>query len=211
MLGFLSRTPYRKELRVLETSPRLGAPYRRVMSRSFDYTSSDFDLSAHAGDICIDLQDIDLADASIDIVLTPHVLEHVPDTRRALNEIFRVLSPGGRMYLQVPLCRGTTAVPSSPEFHADNTPVFFNFGWDLIDSIRNAGFDVRVLVTEEFFDELSDRRSPPHETHDGFDVPSMWAAARIEDLDVLADRASATRLGLLPAHHFVIWECIKPL
>lgn len=210
MLCFLARTPYRQDLRVLETSPRLGQAYRRAMRRSFSYTASDFDLSAHEGDIRLDLQDIDLADESIDVLLTPHVLEHVPDTNRALREMFRILSPGGRMYLQVPLCRGTTAVPSVPEFHADDTPVFFNFGWDLTDALRSVGFDVHVLVTAEFFDLLSDRHRPPEVQGDGFDLVTMWNDVRTEDLEVVADRSISRRLGILPAHQFVTWECAKP-
>ena len=211
LLSFFSRTPLRRDLRVLETSPRLGDAYRRMMRRSFSYTACDFDLSAHEGDIRIDLQDIDLPDSSIDILLTPHVLEHVPDTSRALDEIFRVLAPGGRMYLQVPLCRGTTTVPTEPEFHADNTPVFFNFGWDLTGSIRSVGFDVTVLVTEEFAATLNDRNSQPAATEDGFDVVALWNDVRTEDLTVLIDRTVSDRLGILPGHQYATWECVKPL
>lgn len=210
MMCLWSRTSLRRRTRVLETSPRLGDAYRRMMRRSFSYTACDFDQSAHEGDIRIDLQDIDLADSSVDILVTPHVLEHVPDTARALREIFRILSPGGRMYLQIPLCRGTTAVPDTPEFHADNTPVFFNFGWDLTDSIRSAGFDVAVLVTEEFFDVLSDRTHRPASVGDGFDLPSIWEHVHLADLTIVADRSACDRLGLLPAHQFVTWECVKP-
>ncbi len=96
--------------RVIETSPRLGGEYREYMQRWFSYRTSDFDLSAHRGDIQIDLQQIDLPDAAVDVVLTPHVLEHVPDTGKALSELFRVIAPGGRMYLQVPLVYGATSV-----------------------------------------------------------------------------------------------------
>jgi SAM-dependent methyltransferase len=130
---FTSRAGKMRGARVIETSPRLGAEYRAYMQRWFSYRTSDFDLSAHRGDIQLDLQQIDLPDASVDVILTPHVLEHVPDTDRALSELFRVIAPGGRMYLQVPLTRGTTAAPTTPEFHDDNTPVFWNFGWDLTD------------------------------------------------------------------------------
>ncbi len=210
LFSFLSRTAYRKNLRVLETSPRLGDAYRRCMRRSFSYTTSDFDLSAHEGDIQLDLQAIDLPDASIDVLLTPHVLEHVPDTSRALREIFRILTPGGRMYLQVPLCRGTTAVPSEPEFHADNTPVFFNFGWDLTKRIREAGFEVCVLVTQDYFDILSNRSQTPISTGDGFHLESLWSDVVLDDLSVVADSRTSQRLGFAPAHHFATWECIKP-
>lgn len=208
LLSFLSRTPYEKGMRVLETSPRLGARYRRMMRRHFDYTASDYDLSAHEGDIRIDLQDIDLPSSSVDILLTPHVLEHVPETERALREIHRVLVPGGRMYLQVPLLRGKTIVPPEPEYHADNTLVFFNFGWDLTQTIRSAGFAVRVLVTEQFRNVLTNRQVEPADTDPQFDIPSMWRSVVTDDLDVVADARTSDLYGFAPAHHYVTWECI---
>lgn len=209
LLSFLSRTPQRSGMRVLETSPRLGAPYRRMMRRHFDYTASDFDLSAHEGDIRIDLQDIALPSSSLDILLTPHVLEHVPDTGRALREIYRVLVPAGRMYLQVPLLRGETIVPPEPEYHADHTLVFFNFGWDLTRTIRSAGFEVRVLVTEQFKTVLANRSIEPADTDPQFDIPSMWHSVETEDLEVVADIRASDLYGFSPCHHYVTWECIK--
>ncbi|MGA0877940.1 MAG: class I SAM-dependent methyltransferase [Ilumatobacteraceae bacterium] len=210
MYCFLSRFEYRPGLRVLETSPRLGTPYRRMMRRYFDYTASDFDLSAHEGDVHLDLQDIRLPPNSLDVLLTPHVLEHVPDTNTALSEIFRVLASRGRMYLQVPLCLGTTRVPPTPEFHADNTKVFFNFGWDLTDRLKSAGFDVRVLVTEEFFELLSGHTAPVSPGDGQFDLLSLWKDCRVADLDVVADRERSKTFGFLPPFHFVTWECHKP-
>jgi len=68
---FLNCSPHDETLRVLETSPRLGREYRRMMRSLFDYKSSDYDLSEHRGDIRIDLQNIALPDASIDVLLTP--------------------------------------------------------------------------------------------------------------------------------------------
>jgi ubiquinone/menaquinone biosynthesis C-methylase UbiE len=82
---------------VLETSPRLGDTYRSRMTERVRYVCSDFDESAHAGQIVLDLQSIVLPDASVDVVLTPHVLEHVPDTDRALSELLRVLRPAGHV------------------------------------------------------------------------------------------------------------------
>ena len=191
---------------MIETSPRLGGEYRSYMQRWFSYRTSDFDLSAHRGDIQLDLQAIDLPDASVDVVLTPHVLEHVPDTDRALAELFRVIAPGGRMYLQVPLLHGVTAAPTTPEFHADNTPVFWNFGWDLTDRLRAAGFTSTVLVTNEFAQVLRGDLDRPDAHGDIFQIDSLVDHARIGDLTTVADdegspphgtsnRASSSRRG----------------
>ncbi|WP_332639684.1 class I SAM-dependent methyltransferase [Brevundimonas sp.] len=45
---------------------------------------------------------IPLADASIDLIITQEVLEHVADYRAALGELERVLRPGGEIYCQLP-------------------------------------------------------------------------------------------------------------
>jgi SAM-dependent methyltransferase len=206
---FLSRVPYRRGLRVLETSPRMGAGYREMMRRHFDYTASDFDQSAHIGDIRLDLQDIALPSASVDVLLTPHVLEHVPDTRRAIKEIHRILSGQGRMYLQVPLCYGTTHVPTTPEFHADNTPVFFNFGWDLAALVESEGFTVSALVTEEWFDMLNGSAPLAQSNGDGFHVEELFSNRRTSILVSAASGEQARKYGFMPGYQFVTFECVK--
>ena len=207
--GFLSRNPKPWGLRVLETSPRMGRDYRRMMRQWFQYTASDFDESNHVADIKVDLMAIGLPDSSIDVLLTPHVLEHVPDTMLALGEIWRILAPGGRMYLQVPLLQGVTAVPAEPEFHGDNTPVFWRFGWDLTAMLRAAGFETTVLVTEEWLDSLSGKSQRPADVGDGFAVDDICEHVVVADLVAVATPEAARRFGFLPPHQFATWECIK--
>ena len=192
-------------LRVLETSPRLGDDYRAMMRRHFQYRASDYDLRAHRADVQIDLQDIDLPNASVDLLLTPHVLEHVPDTAASLAEIHRVIAPSGRMYLQIPLLRGATAAPATPEYHADNTLVCWNFGWDLTAMLRTAGFTTTVLVTAAFARLLGGDGEIPLDG-DVFDVADIVRSARPDDLTVVADDAEAAAMGWLPPYHFVTWE-----
>lgn len=45
-----------------------------------------------------DLMALSLADTSFDIVVCTQIYEHVPDSRRMIEEIFRVLKPGGVCY-----------------------------------------------------------------------------------------------------------------
>ena len=113
------------------------------------------------------------------------------------------------MYLQVPLLHGVTGVPTEPEFHADNTPVFFNFGWDLTSVLRAAGFDVRVLVTQELQRWLTGSAAPATPSGEEFDLESMISHAIPHDLTSVATDRVAAQLGFEPAHQFVTWECIR--
>jgi SAM-dependent methyltransferase len=50
-------------------------------------------------DVCA----LPLEDACVDVAVSANLLEHVPDDERALSEIFRILRPGGRAVIVVPV------------------------------------------------------------------------------------------------------------
>ncbi|MEW9808015.1 methyltransferase domain-containing protein [Mesorhizobium sp. ZMM04-5] len=50
----------------------------------------------------LDIQAIDRPDAAYDIAICSHVLEHVGDDRAALNELLRIVSSDGMLYLAFP-------------------------------------------------------------------------------------------------------------
>ncbi|MFN0029678.1 MAG: class I SAM-dependent methyltransferase [Acidimicrobiales bacterium] len=218
-------------LRVLETSPRLDGRYRRAMGDWFDYLCSDFDERAHAGTVQLDLQDIALPSESFDVVLSAHVLEHVPDTDAALRELYRILAPGGTLLLQVPVLQERTAVPARPEFHGDNTPVAWRFGPDLSDRLAAAGFEVHLLATDELLacavaaPDAAARPWGPAVSPE-FDVEALLRGLRRDtggtggtgpisaelraELQGVADAAAAARHGFQPAYMFLTWACVKP-
>jgi SAM-dependent methyltransferase len=207
---FVKRVPYRAGMRVLETSPRLGADYRAVMRQRCAYLSSDYDRRAHLSDAALDLQQLGLASEALEVILTAHVLEHVPDTSAGLQELWRVLKPGGTMLLSVPVLQGVTAPPTEPEFHGDNTPVFWRFGFDLTDQLRRQGFRTSVLVPGGLLAEVK-RRTGRWAVHSPeFDPPSILSAADPADMVAIADERITRRMGFEPEFMFVVWECVKP-
>jgi SAM-dependent methyltransferase len=206
------RVDLHASLRVIECSPRLGAAYRAAMATWFFYRTSDFDLRAHAGSLQLDLQAIELPDASLDVVLCAHVLEHVPDTDKALAELRRVMAPGGHLLLQVPVLQARTAPPTTPEFHGDDTPVFWRFGVDLTARLRSAGFRADLLATQSFVDAVAGgpAANPWPEWSGEFDVPDLLAGAApvADDLVVVADRPTSARLGIEPGYMYLTWDCV---
>ena len=107
-----------------------------------------------------DITRLSFAADSFDVVLSFDVLEHVPRTfREGLREVYRVLRPGGQFLFSVPfdldseltLIRAKVNPDGSvdhllePELHVDPMAdqgilCFQNFGWDLFDDLRTAGF-----------------------------------------------------------------------
>jgi len=72
------------------------------------------DLKMEGVDCNVDIQDLPFSNGSHDFVYASHVLEHVPDDRKALREIRRVLKPGGIAILPVPLVSERTIEYSEP-------------------------------------------------------------------------------------------------
>lgn len=62
----------------------------------------DADEKRFSPDFTADLRQAPLRDASVDWVFCSHVLEHVPELDMCVDEILRILRPGGSAWIQVP-------------------------------------------------------------------------------------------------------------
>lgn len=76
-------------------------------------------------------------DATFDAAICTEVLEHVPEPEQALRNIARVLRPGGRLYVTVPMSWGLHYVPH--DYYR-----FTRFGIQHL--LTKAGFEVEVVV-----------------------------------------------------------------
>jgi SAM-dependent methyltransferase len=111
---------------------------------------------------------LEFTDDSVHVIGTFDVLEHIPDYRTALSEFFRVLAPGGQLFLTAPFLPASertlvraklTENPTAPiehlqppEYHGNPTDpeggalCFYHFGWDLLDALRKEGFRAVALL-----------------------------------------------------------------
>ena len=61
-----------------------------------------YELSVYGEEKGIDIQSIDRPDGAYEFVACSHVLEHVADDGKALNELLRITSTNGLLFLVVP-------------------------------------------------------------------------------------------------------------
>jgi SAM-dependent methyltransferase len=106
-----------------------------------------------------DLCNLSFSDESFDIVIHADVLEHVPDFRRALAELYRVTRRGGGMFFSVPFLHERHEDEVRATVRADgsivhNLPAVYHgnpvdpkgalayrtYGWSLLDTLREVGF-----------------------------------------------------------------------
>jgi SAM-dependent methyltransferase len=155
----------RPGLRMLHVAPEhaLRLPLEQIPD--VDYVGGDVD--QRFGSVKVDVTDIDFPDDSFDVVLCNHVLEHVPDDRRALSEIRRVLAPGGWASLLIPLDNPPPAVTDEDPSITDPRERLRRFGqrdhvrrygWDYLDRLREAGFEPEVVEMENVLTEAQIER-----------------------------------------------------
>ena len=127
-----------------------------------DYVAGDLapslDQAATGIDARLDVCELPFQAASFDVVLCNHVLEHVPDDKEAVREIYRVLRSGGWAILQVPVAPSLRQTYENPDISSDEgRKAAFGlpghvrlYGRDYGSRLREAGFDVlRFNLAEE--------------------------------------------------------------
>lgn len=73
--------------------------------KASNYITTDFEDEFEA-EHRFDIENLSLEDKSIDIIICYHILEHITNDTRAMNELFRVLKEDGSCYVQTPFKEG---------------------------------------------------------------------------------------------------------
>ena len=139
---------FSKQQKVLHFAPE-QAFYKRFRKLSnLDYTTTD--LNSPLADVKADICDLPFKDESFDFILCNHVLEHIPDDKKAMEELYRILRPGGTAILQIPqeLDRAETFQDDSITDSKERAKIFGQYdhvrvyGRDYSNKLRNIGFKV---------------------------------------------------------------------
>lgn len=101
----------------------------------------------------LDLTELPFEANHFDLLISNHVLEHIPNDLDAMKEIYRVLKSGGQAILQVPFSLNSdkTIEDSSIDTNEGREKFFGQYdhvriyGKDYMDRLRSVGFQVSLL------------------------------------------------------------------
>jgi SAM-dependent methyltransferase len=143
---------FTEHIRLLHFAPEPW--FARIFSErpTIDYFPVDIDTSNPLIREAIDIQDIPYPDGYFDVIYCSHVLEHVPDDRRAMGERYRVLKSGGWAVLQVPINARSETTIEDPDINTRELRSRFYgqhdhlryYGLDYAERRKDAGFTVNI-------------------------------------------------------------------
>jgi SAM-dependent methyltransferase len=151
-LYLLNKTDvFKNHLKLLHIAPEPGIADIFNSKEYIDYVTAD--INQKNGMIKMDIAHIQFRDNVFDFIICNHVLEHVVDDRKAMRELYRILKPGGRAILQVPVSLSlqntyedfsiTTKFGREEAFgQADHVRIYAR---DYKDRLEQAGFKVGVF------------------------------------------------------------------
>lgn len=132
--------------------------------KNLDYITAD--LFSPIADVKADILNLPFDDNSFDVVFCNHVLEHITDDTKAMQELYRVLKPNGMGIFQIPqdLSRATTFEDDSITDKKERAKIFGQYdhvrvyGRDYFDKLRSIGFKVdEVDYTKKIAPEMVER------------------------------------------------------
>lgn len=137
--------------KVLHMAPEQCFLKRFKKLKNLDYTTAD--LYAPKVDVKADILALPFKDNSFDVVFCNHVLEHIIDDKKAMQELYRVLKPKGMAILQIPqdLSLDKTYEDFSITSEEERAKHFGQYdhvrvyGRDYFDKLRAVGFTVEEV------------------------------------------------------------------
>jgi SAM-dependent methyltransferase len=153
-----------KKLKTLHIAPEQCFLDIFRKQQNLAYTTSD--LESPIADVKADICDLPFDDNSFDVVFCNHVLEHITDDTKAMQELFRVLKKGGFGIFQIPqdLSRETTFEDHTITDRKERAKIFGQYdhvrvyGRDYFNKLRSIGFIVdEIDYTQKIAPEKLER------------------------------------------------------
>ena len=140
---------FTSKIKLLHFAPEQAFYNRFKKLKNIDYTTTD--IESPLADVKADICDLPFKDNEFDFILCNHVLEHIKDDTKAMQELFRVLKPGGIGIFQIPqdLNRDVTFEDDTIVDSKERAKIFGQYdhvrvyGRDYFDMLRNVGFKVK--------------------------------------------------------------------
>ena len=139
---------FSKNHKVLHFAPEQAFYKRFRKMKNLEYITTD--LNSPLADVKADICNLPFKDNEFDFIFCNHVLEHIPDDTKAMQELYRVLAPGGTGIFQIPqdLTRAITFEDNNITDPKERAKIFGQYdhvrvyGRDYFDKLRAIGFDV---------------------------------------------------------------------
>jgi SAM-dependent methyltransferase len=138
------------QLRLLHVAPKFALSRRFAKLPNLEYQAVDIVPGPYIT-LVGDVTSLPLSDEDFDAVICIHVLEHVAKDRTAIDEIYRVLRPGGWALISVPIRLdqntyedSTITSPAGRKAAFGETSHVRFYGRDLADRLEAAGFEVTI-------------------------------------------------------------------
>ncbi|MDO6492974.1 MULTISPECIES: class I SAM-dependent methyltransferase [unclassified Cellulophaga] len=136
------------ELKVLHFAPEQAFYKRFRKMKNLEYTTTD--LESPLADVKADICNLPFKDNTYDVIFCNHVLEHIPDDTKAMQEMYRILKPGGWGIFQIPqdLDRESTFEDDTITDRKERARIFGQYdhvriyGRDYFNKLRQIGFTV---------------------------------------------------------------------
>lgn len=135
-------------LRVLHFAPEQAFVQKFKKQKNLSYTTTD--LNSPIADVKADICDLPFKENEFDVVFCNHVLEHISNDTKAIQELYRVLKPGGFGIFQIPqdLSKAITFEDSTITDRKERAKLFGQYdhlrvyGRDYFNKLRSIGFKV---------------------------------------------------------------------
>lgn len=142
---------FTRPIKLLHFAPEQAFYQRFKKLDHITYTTTD--LNSPLADVKADICHLPFDDDTFDVILCNHVLEHIPDDTKAMQELYRVMKPGGWGIFQIPqdLKREQTFEDNTITDRKERARIFGQYdhvriyGRDYFDKLRSVGFKVEEV------------------------------------------------------------------